>query len=116
MPVITIKCTREVFNRIDDDLLTNSIKKNLRKKVSKIKELAIDEKMVSVFFQIDETSGIEDFVVVEVLLTDKPERTLEVRNNVAEVVCSLVKEVFLRNPVEVFIFPFPMSNGFASKA
>jgi len=81
-----------------------------------ISELKLErENQVTVLFVFDESRGAESRVVVDVILFDKPERTVEVRKKVLKSVYDEIKKYMEKIFVEVFIWPIPAENCYSGE-
>jgi hypothetical protein len=113
MPMILVYGTPEGIGQ--DRLKT--ICDKIIKRVCGIKQLNIGIDGVSVFFPKDHLKiGLGEEIIIFVdCLTDKPERTDRLRNELAAELVNLASDEFPEAKlVECFIRPFRMENGFAA--
>lgn len=119
MPVIFIYGTsKRQFEKLEE------FKQKLIEEVILVKELGLTDKDVSVFFPEDQLGGWlskELIIFVDGLLT-KPERTDEVRENLAKKIVETTKYFWLEqypslfhglNIIECFVRPFDKGSGFS---
>ena len=112
MPVILVYGIPGKF----DQTLLRMFWDELRKTTASIEELKLTEEQVSAFFPADllqEGLGEEIIFFVFGLLA-KPERTSEVRNNLAQKLAATAKVYFPEAMTECFIIPFDPEQGFAT--
>ncbi len=103
MPVIKLWC----LPRLEESKL-REIHKTVVSAVVGIEELGLKgENDMTVLFPPDMMSyGLGTEVIVEILIFDKPERTEEVQNRLAEAVGLAIQEHLPEAKLEVFIDPF----------
>ncbi len=110
MPMIKIWCLPKSTER-----KLNQIFKDIVKTVEGIPELGLKGKhSMTVLFLPDMMKfGLGTEIIIEVTgLFEKPERTADVRNRLAEHLGWALKEHFPKAMVECFVFPFDSSQGF----
>lgn len=111
MPIIKVWClpagqTEENLNRLH---------KAIVKAVVSVTELGLknENEMTCLFVPDLMSYGLGDEVIVEIgSLYDKPERTEDVRNNLAKNVGRSVKNLYPKARVECFISTFNPKQGF----
>ncbi|HPT08545.1 MAG TPA: hypothetical protein PLE28_02525 [bacterium] len=111
MPIIKVWClpagqTEECLNRLH---------KAIVKAVVSITELGLknENEMTCLFVPDLMSYGLGDEIIVEISgLYDKPERTEEVRQDLAKSVGSSVKELYPQAKVECFVSTFKPEQGF----
>jgi len=112
MPVIKVQClpadqTEENLRRLHEEIVDG---------VVSVRELGLrDQNDMTCLFPPDLMKyGLGEEIIVEVTgLYEKPERTLEVRNKLAQRIGEAVKAFYPQAKVEVFIHPFnPEVGGF----
>lgn len=110
MPVIKVWClpksTERKLNKVFEDIV---------KAVEGVPELGLKGKQsMTVLFPPDMMKfGLGTEIIIEVTgLFEKPERTAEVRNRLAESLGKTLKRHFPKAMVECFVFPFDPSQGF----
>ena len=112
MPVIKVWCLPG--NQTEDDL--RRLHQNIVAGVVSVPELGLkDETEMTCLFPPDMMQyGLGSEVIVEVTgLFDKPERTPEVRNRLAQSIGDRVKRLYPKAMVEVFVYPFNQdTSGF----
>ena len=112
MPIIKIWCLPG--SQTEDDL--RHLHKEIVEAVVSIPELGLkDETQMVCLFPPDMMKyGLGSEVIVEVSgLFEKPERTPEVRNRLAQNIGEKVKAIYQKAMVEVLVHPFnPVINGF----
>jgi hypothetical protein len=84
------------------------------KAVETVSELELKEKDITVLFPKDYMrQGLGEEIIIDVSgLFEKPERTPEVCQKLAEKIGQTVAEMFPKSKVECFIRTFNPSNGF----
>lgn len=111
MPVIKVWCLPDI-----DEPKLNALHKSIVRAVVSVEELGIkDENDMTCLFPPDMMKyGLGAEIVVEVTgLFAKPERTDEVRQQLAERLGQAVKELFPDTQlVECFVYPFSPAQGF----
>jgi hypothetical protein len=110
MPVIKIWCLPECA----EEKLTQ-IFKSIVSAVEGVPELGLKgERSMTVLFPKDMMEyGLGTEIIIEVTgLVDKPERTREVRNRLAEQLGQVIKSNFPKAMVECYVYPFNPSLGF----
>lgn len=87
----------------------------LKQRVYGLSELNVTENDITVKFIPEDDTSVHEMIIFVVGLFDKPERTEEVRNTLAERLAACGKKFFCEaHLVECFINPFDQRNGFAS--
>lgn len=111
MPVIKVWCLPKSTER-----KLNQVFEGIVKAVESVPELGLSgQSSMTVLFPPDMMKfGLGSEIIIEVTgLFEKPERTAEVRNRLAERLGGTLKKHFPKAMVECFIFPFdPRSQGF----
>ena len=87
---------------------------NLKLAAASIKELQLSPTQVSVICNSPFLCDRHEILVFVDGLFDKPERTPEVRQRLAEVIRLEIEKVFPNKYVEVFIRPFDPTWGFSA--
>jgi hypothetical protein len=112
MPVIKLWCLPE-----SEEAKLNELHQSIVRAVADVPELGVrDEKDITCLFPSDMMKyGLGTEIIVEVTgLYEKPERTKEVRQRLAEGLVGAVKGHFPDTEViECFVNPFNPSQGFA---
>lgn len=110
MPVIKVWC----LPKSTEDKL-KQVFSSIVGSIESIPELGLKgQRSMTVLFPTDMMEyGLGTDIIIEVTgLLEKPERTEEVRNRLAECLGKSVKEHFPKAKVECFVFPFNPNQGF----
>lgn len=113
MPVIVVF---GLPGEIDEETIEN-VYENLAAVVLQVEELRLQKHQITFFFPPDRMKMDlgKEIVIFVFGLTDKPERTEAVRNQLAS---NLMNQMKLNFPdaklVECFVYPFNLAWGFAS--
>ena len=113
MPVIKVWCLPN-----SNESKLNQVFEDIVKAVESILELDLKGKdSMTVLFPPDMMKfGLGSVIIVEVTgLFEKPERTTEVRNRLAEYLGKTIIKHFPSSMVECFVFPFDVKQGFWTK-
>lgn len=86
----------------------------LKQRVYAMDELHIKEADVSITFMPEDGFSANEIIIWVTGLFEKPERTEEVRNRLADRLYQCAQSNFREAMVECFIFPFDQKFGFAS--
>jgi hypothetical protein len=110
MPVIKLwclpKCSERKLNKVFEAVVAA---------VVSVRELGLkDKQSMTVLFPPDMMKfGLGTEIIIEVTgLFDKPERTDEVRQRLAEKLGKTIRELFPNAMVECFVYPFKPDQGF----
>ncbi len=110
MPII------QLYGAWTKKLMTSSLplQDEVKRAVTGIEELELTEAQISCQFITPYIHNEREVIVFVVGLFDRPTRTEAVRQRLAEAVRDTVAKRFPECFVEVFVNPFPPSNGFAT--
>ena len=112
MPIIKVWC----LPHLDEERLRYLYKK-IVDAVEGVSELGIKgQSAITVLFPKDSMEfGLGEEIIIEVTgLFNKPERTFEVRQKLAEELGRAVSETFPRAKTECLVYPFDPADGFWS--